>query len=239
MKALVRRNTFALSTFGVVATVAGLAAVAIRAASSLQTTAQPNATLLASVVGVAGVALTGIVALLTAFLRLFIDRRTVQLAEAADLRAQVEQHRLEMEAAVETVKLLSNADGTMASPVQVSAALIVLSGLGQTLLAIDLASQLWPEGKMTARASVALCDAALSSSDPMLQEAAAVLLLNNWSRLNEPGKQVQWPSIVESEWPKSIAPQAKKLLKETLTEWLKERPPSGHSDFRELLLKRG
>ena len=149
-------------------------ALALRAVLTIDVKTAPSATVIAGTIVASGTVLTAVVALVGLVLRSSIDNRTTRLAEAADLRAVAEQQRQQMEAAIETVKLLAPPPEVASHPpVQASAALIVLSRLGETPLALDLAAELWPQGGVTSSSVVSLCDAAFKGTDVDAQVTAA------------------------------------------------------------------
>lgn len=172
----------------------------------------------------AGVALVGII------LEQSRAASAARLAEAADARAALEQRRLQMQAALETIKLLNTSEGKTAPPVQVSAALMVLSKLGETRLAIDLAAEFWSNSQVSASAIVYLCDAAFLGEEDSTQVAAAVLLSTNWSALQASDERIHWLSFTD-QWPGSLCSEARALLAKTLQEWIDQTPADG-PDFR-------
>lgn len=216
------------------------AAFALRAVLSIDVKTAPSATVIAGTIVASGTVMTAVVALIGLVLRSSIDKRTTRLAEAADLRAVEEQRRQQMEAAIETVKLLAPPEVASHPPVQASAALIVLSRLGETSLALDLAGELWPQGGITSSSVVSLCDAAFRGDDADAQVTAAALLRSNWRllRVDEAGQHYKWPASLIHGWPPGMAPRSKQLVKEALELWLEAEPDETHRDFRSLLLKR-
>jgi hypothetical protein len=158
-----------------------------------------------------------------------IDKRTLEVSQA-------EQRRLQLEAALSTVKLMSLDSGAPAPPEQSSAALLVLTKLGEVSLAIDLASEMWPKRYITSSAAVRVIDYGLAEHDPSLQREAALLLYNNVSRLDTAENQCEWPKFLEH-WPLDIDPDARVTISLTLLQWIKNRPPSREDDFRVTLLK--
>ncbi len=190
--------------------------------------------LVAAITLTAGIT-TAAVALVGHLLRQSIDLRTTRLAEEANKRAIVDQERLQMQTAMETVRLLATSDGNPAPPVQVSAALIVLSKLGETALALDLAAEMLPKKQLTASSAVAICDTAILSGDAELQRAAAFLLFNNWEELSpEKSDQAQWPSSLKETWPSHLDAEAQKIITKALTEWVAKTPGEG---FRQRLIQ--
>ena len=105
---------------------------------------QANIEALAAVIALIGVLITAAVTLVGQFLRQAIDLRTTKLAEDAATRAKFDAQRLQMQAALETVRTLATADGEPAPRTQSSAALIVLARLGEVDLALSLAGEMWP-----------------------------------------------------------------------------------------------
>ncbi|MPV36996.1 hypothetical protein [Georgenia subflava] len=208
----------------------------VRQGSAPFATDPTAAPVLAASIVLAGAIVTAAVTLTGLLLRQTIDARTARLADEAAARAEREHQRLRMQTAMETLKLLATSSGSPASAEQVSAALIVLSRLHETELALDLAAELWPKGQVTPSAAVSLCDDAIRSKTPALQRAAAVLLFNNRDRLTQESGQVQWPSSLLT-WPDGLDEEARNRIRLLLTEWLAKRPPSTSTDFRSSLLR--
>jgi hypothetical protein len=191
---------------------------------------------LAAAIAVTGVLTTGAVTFIGVVLRQSIDLRTTRMAERASELAQVEQRRLLMETALQTVKLLSREDGQAASTPQVSAALLVLARLGETHLAIDLAAELWPGQQVSTTTAVQLAQEGLSSQDVSTQQAAAMLLRNNAKRLQVTDTQYEWPDILET-WNLKLPSDVRVLIAVTLATWVQERTPKSQQDFRLSLLR--
>lgn len=183
-----------------------------------------------SKVVVGGLALVGVLTTATVsavgiFLKQSIDRRTLEVS-------QVNQQRLQMETAVETVKLLTSDSGESASKAQASAALLVLSRLGEIGLAIDLVAELWPKNLITTSAAVHIVDHALQQGSATLQRAAAVTLLNNVGQLDTAEHQWEWPESLET-WPMWLDPEARATIAFVLSKWLEIRKPLlNDDDFR-------
>jgi hypothetical protein len=201
---------------------------------SLPLTGKTAVPALVASIALPGVIATAVVTLIGYLLRQSIDLRTARLGEQAAEAANVEQQRLRMESAMQTVKLLATQDGKAAPAVQVSAALIVLSKLGEIDLALDLATEMWPKNQLTSSAAVALCDAAITSGDRMLQRAAAVLILNNWKRLISDHGQAQWPACLLHGWPSTLDEEARQIITKALVAWVDESPGE---DFRLSLIE--
>ena len=83
--------------------------------SRLPTGAATEGTALPSVLTFFGVLATASVTLIGLLLRQSLDKRTNRLTEAQEQRATVEQRRLQMQTAVEIVKLLGLPDASPAS----------------------------------------------------------------------------------------------------------------------------
>lgn len=197
----------------------------------------------ASKVTVAGLALIGVLAtasvsLIGLMLKQSIDGRTLKLSEQAALDRVTEQQRLQMEAAMQTVKLMSLDSGEPAPAIQVSAALLVLAKLGEISLAIDLAAETWPKEQINSSAGVRIIDHALTSNenDPHLQRSSALLLLNNYERLDITDNQYEWPTSLDV-WPMKLDPEAREMIAHALSRWLKKRLPIHKNDFRLKLIE--
>jgi hypothetical protein len=176
-----------------------------------------------------GVLVTAIVSLIGLVLKQSVDRRTLEVT-------QREQRRMQLEAAVQTVKLMSLDSGAPAPAEQSSAALLVLAKLGEVSLAIDLATEMWPKKRLTSSAAVRVTDYAFAEGDPSLQREAALLLFNNVSKLDIAEDQYEWPKYLEH-WPLTIDPDARTTIALALMQWTKDRPPSHANDFRVKLLQ--
>jgi hypothetical protein len=194
-----------------------------------------RATATTAQVVVAGLALIGVIttALVTAIglaLKQSVDRRTLEISQAGNRRQQ-------METAIQTVKLLTADNGEAAPKMQVSAALIVLARLGELHLAIDLAAEMWPQGQVTTSAAVKIVDYALADDDPSLQRIAALLMMNNFMRLDISENQYEWPGSIDK-WPlpREVDNEARIALALTLSKWIGHRKPESPGDFRVQLL---
>jgi hypothetical protein len=173
-----------------------------------------------------------------------IDRRTLEAS-------QTEQHRLQLQAAVETVKLINIESGeagvrTSASKAQASAALLVLAKLGEVSLAVDLAAELWPAKLVTSTAAVRVVDYALASDvgvpagdKPALQRSAALLLRNNVVQLDIAEDQYVWPQRLDR-WPtsKELDAEASYIVALALSDWIEHRKPKPPRKFMMELLKK-
>jgi hypothetical protein len=232
--AVLRRHSFAILTAIPALALVTFTAILLVRVLSLPLTGNTAVPALVAAITLPGVIATAVVSLIGYLLRQSIDLRTARLGEQAAEAASVEQQRLRMESAMETVKLLATQDGKAAPPVQVSAALIVLSKLGEIDLALDLAAEMWPRNQVTSSAAVALCDAAITSGNRMLQRAAAVLILNNWRRLMSDHGQAQWPACLLHGWPSSLDAEARQIITRALVAWVDENPGE---DFRARLIE--
>ena len=179
--------------------------------------------------GLIGVLVTAIVTLIGLVLKQSIDKRSLEISQG-------EQRRMQLEAAVQTVKLMTLDSGAPAPPEQVSAALLVLAKLGEVSLAIDLATEIWPKQHLTSSAAVRIIDCAFIEDDSALQRSAALLLFNNVSKLDIAENQYEWPTYLEH-WPLDIDTDARVTIALALMRWIKERPPSHADDFRVKLLQ--
>jgi hypothetical protein len=234
MKALLRRHSFAIATAVPTLGVIVVTAFLLLRVLALPLTGKTAVPVLVASITLPGVIATAVVSLIGYFLKQSVDLRTTRLGEQAAEVANVEQQRLRMESAMETVKLLATQDGKAAPVVQVSAALIVLSKLGEIDLALDLAAEMWPKKQITSSSAVALCDVAIASGDIMLQRAAAILILNNWRLLISEHGQAQWPSCLLNGWPSNLDAEARGIITEALVAWVTESPGK---DFRSRLIE--
>jgi hypothetical protein len=176
-----------------------------------------------------GVLTTATVSFIGLLLKQSIDRRTLEVS-------QTEQLRLQLEAAVEAVKLI-NAEKdereakTSASKVQASAALLVLAKLGEVSLAVDLAAELWPAEQVTSTAAVRVIDYALAHDanvpaeyKSQLQRSAVLLLRNNVRQLDLAEDQYTWPYQLDH-WPKpkELDAEARYTVALALADWVEHR----------------
>lgn len=185
---------------------------------------------------VAGLALIGVLttALVTAIglaLKQSIDRRTLELSQS-------EHRRQQMETALQTVKMMTADNGQTAPRMQVSAALIVLSRLGELNLAIDLAAEMWPQNQISSSAAVRVVDYALADADSSLQREAALLIMNNFTSLDTAVDQCEWPGVLDV-WPEAakVDDEARVVLALALSKWIACRKPKNEEDFRVKLLR--
>jgi hypothetical protein len=177
---------------------------------------------LAAAVMVTGVLTTAVVTLIGIVLKQSIDVRNTQLAEQAAERAATEQRRLVMETALGTVRLLGRSDDDT-STVQASAALIVLAKLGEARLAVHLAGELWPLGRLSSSAAVELAESGLTSGDHDTQYSSAMLLRNNTNRLYRSATQYEWPRSLDS-WPMKLPADVRGVVAMTVREWCRVAP---------------
>lgn len=231
----IKRNVLPLAVVGLFLSTVLLTAWLLRPALSIPVDADNRTPAFAAALALTGVLVTAGVTLIGILLRHSSDARVAQVAKEAEVRAALDQRRLQMQAAVETVRLLSSPNGSLAPPEQVSAALIVLNKLGERQLALDLAAELWPKDQVSASAATFLCDSAFHSDDEEAQMAAAMLMYNNWQRLRTRSDQVHWVSFSDR-WPKTLTAGARSLMAKALEAWLEQSPAEG-ADFRRNLLR--
>lgn len=235
MKSGVKRQWPIIATVLLVASAIGASGIIIQMARATPTD-KTAVSLVVAAIALTGVLITASVALAGHLFRQAIDLRTLRLAEDNAKRSEVDQQRLQMQTAMETVRALASADGRPAPIAQSSAALIVLSKLGENALALTLAAELWPKGQLTPSAAAILCDEAIRAGTPELHQAAAVLILNNWRRLRSGQGQVEWPSSLLS-WPEGIRRDAQQVIVKALEEWIAEWPADRDTDFRQALVQ--
>jgi len=234
MKTLLRRHSFTLVTVVSVLILIALAIFLLTRVLTLRLTGNAAGPALAASIALPGVIATAVVSLIGYMFRQSIDLRTTSLAERAAEASAVEQQRLRMESAMGTARLLATLDGQPAPVSQVSAALIVLSKLGEIDLALDLAAEMWPKKQLTTTSAVALCDSAIESRDSILQRSAAVLIFNNWRQLESSAGQVQWPLNLLNGWPDHLDSDARNILTKALIAWVDKSPGE---DFRTRLIE--
>lgn len=176
-----------------------------------------------------GVVVTTLGSVIGLSLKQSIDRRTLEISQA-------EHKRQQMETALQTVKLLTLDGGSAAPVTQISAALLVLARLGEVMLAVDLAAEMWPKGQVTSSAATRLIDCAFTTKDPALHRDAALLLYNNFKRLDKEGNQYEWPTCLER-WPPKLDDEARRTLLRALTDWAADGEPKHPDDLRLRLLR--
>jgi hypothetical protein len=187
---------------------------------SISPTNKDSVPALAAAVAVSGVLITATVTLTGIILKQSIDLRTARAAER-------DQGRLRMETALQTVSLLGAEDIT-GQVIRTSAALIVLARLDQVRLAVDLAAELWPKGRVSSSAAAQLVESGLAAPDLDTQHAAAMLLRNNVDRLyaTETGKtsQYEWPRALDA-WPVGLHRDVRLVIALALRDRMEMRPP--------------
>lgn len=234
MKALLIRHGFSTAAALATMVLIAITAILLLRVLSLPKVGTTSAPVLAATIALPGVVATAAVTLIGYLLKQSVDLRTTRLAEESAAAARVEQKRLRVETAMGIVRLLATSAGTPAPVVQISAALRVLSQLGDTDLALELAAELWPKKQLTANSAVELCESAISSAEPELQRAAAILIFNNWRQLTSDAGQAQWPSSLLLGWPDHFDLEARHILTKALVEWVAARPGD---DFRSRLIE--
>lgn len=233
------RSRLWAGVWALVVAVAAIAAVVLwgRWLASWHAPADKSGRLLIATLGVTGVVVTSAVGLLGIWLRHSIERRAAQLAEFEAARAEAEQHRLRTETALRMVELLDANIDSDAGVARASAGVLMLSRLGDTDLALDLVSELWPHGRVSPSAAVRVINDGLTSESQMGSEAAATLLLNNVDRLDVGEHMYEWPDSAYDTWPTALPTSTRILLCLTLSRWLSARAPVKNEDFRLRLLR--
>lgn len=229
-----RRNAFLLVASGVLVGAVILAVRLLRPVLSISPGDKTAVPVLAAAVTVTGVFTTAAVTLTGIILKQSIDLRTTRLAERAAETARVDQQRLLMETALQTVQLLGS-NGEDSAAVRGSAALVVLSRLGELGLALDLAAALWPRKKISSSSAIQLVQAGLTSGDHDTQYSAAMLLRNNTGLLYVGDTQYEWPRSLDS-WPEHLPSDVRHVLARALKDWFGVRP-AGAADWRRELLR--
>jgi hypothetical protein len=187
-----------------------------------------------SVFALVGVLITAAVTLVGLLLKRSVDERTLAIASRTEANRELEQRRLQLEAAVQTVQLLTQGDGSPASTLQASSAVLVLAELGQTALALSLVQEMWPKGQMSASAAVHAIDIALGEKRE-LQCTAANILLANVERLDVGDHVSEWPSRLNA-WDRTLDVECRYAIALALVRWLQARGPSNRDDWRLRLL---
>lgn len=176
-----------------------------------------------------GVVVTALASVIGLLLKQSIDRRTIEISQA-------EHRRQQMETALQTVRLMTLDNGNPAPAIQVSAALLVLANLGEVTLAIDLAAEMWPRNHVTSSTATRLVDCALAEENPGLHRDAAMLLYNNFPRLDMDGNQYEWPNSLDH-WPAKLDDEARHTLVLALAEWMRGNRSRPADDIRVKLLR--
>jgi hypothetical protein len=188
-----------------------------------------------AVIALVGVLFSSSITLIGLLFKRSVDQRTIALAERNDQSRLAEQRRLQMDAAMRTVQLLTLPDGAPAPLVQTSSAVLMLAELGEARLALSLVRELWPKGQISASAAVRVIDDALGL-DPGTQRTAANTLLKNVGKLDIGDHQSEWPTRLET-WDTSLDVESRYAVALALIKWLQLRGPSSPADWRVSLLK--
>jgi len=152
--------------------------------------------------------LTPVLAFVGTFLTAALTFIGLVVKDQGDRRLELERHRedqrLEVEAAMKAAALLSCPDGKPAHPATVAGALLALSSLDQTRLAVNLLHQLWPTDGVSGPIAALVLERALTSPDPALQNEGAVALLANVQHAmcaTDDGRALySWPSSFDCAW---------------------------------------
>ena len=182
-----------------------------------------TAVAVAAAITVNGALLTAAVTYAGLLFKRSADSRTAELAEQANRTAELEEQRLQTEAAMKAVGLLVTSEGKSVPPFQASALLMVLAQLGHLRLALDLVGELWPEDLVTRTAAVELIDRAMGGSDEDERVVACRILSRHADRLvftqdvaTPQGVQRQvtrlWPRHLRRSAGQAVAPQLQELL---------------------------
>jgi hypothetical protein len=231
-----RQNALAVFALIVICLCIPFVALLLRPILSLSPTNKDSAPVLAATIALTGVLTTALIALIGHILKQGVDNRNYALAVGAARRAEAEQHRQVMELSVDTVRLLATSSGEPSPIEQVSAALIVLARLEQLDLALDLALELFPMGRVSPSAIMKLCDLAFAQPNRPQQVSAALLLRKNWRLLRFDQEHIVWLEGDGVAWPDTMLPGARSIVCEGIREWITEVPPESGGDFRTHLL---
>lgn len=136
------------------------------------TGADPNSKVVAAALALVGAFFGSVVTLTGILLKHSIDSRSEQLAVEAE-------KRLQLEAAIEAIKLFSNSNGSQAPSIQVTGALYGLDSLGQQELAIALLPKLLLEKAIDSASAADIIDRALKSPDIEIRHAAIMVLVEH------------------------------------------------------------
>jgi hypothetical protein len=131
--------------------------------------AESNARVIAAVVSLSGVLIASALTFLGVLLKHSLDVRNATLAEEAE-------RRLRLEASIKAIELLTVEKGELAPPIRQAGALFALTSLGQLELAIALLVEIWPQGRLSAKAAVEVINRTLIGGGSDLQEDAAIIL---------------------------------------------------------------
>lgn len=153
-----------------------------------------DATIIAAVLGLVGVALTSVVAVIGYRFKRAYDSRSQSIQEN-------EQARLELDTIVNALGLLSTANGAEVSSTQRTGALVVLAELSRMRFALSLMRTLWIDNKITTNSAIMILDLALRADDPLSKaEAAELLLLNRTRLLHKHDSGYDWPPCIDGKW---------------------------------------
>lgn len=177
---------------------------------------------LAASLGLVGSMFTAVVALVGTVLKYAIDDRAATQAETEARRnsqlAREEGYRNRVDIAIRAVALLgeNNADANQS---QIAGAVLALVDLGEVDLAVALLSELWPKGLVSSAVASQVLDAAFASSSAATMRNAAVVMVNNGTRLADERTTI-WP-FLDRKWPAKLEDNCRLGLVLAAVDWLK------------------
>jgi len=191
--------------------------------------AQSSGQIIAGVLALFGVIVTASVALTGYFLKRSFDQHSLRLQQTTEerLKQEGEQNtrRLDMETAIEAVKLMSAPDGKEEAPdSQKSGALFALVTLDQIDLAMALLSNLWKRGAVDTEAAIWVIDRAFQSSVRRHQIEAGTFLDLYAENLSTEKGGICWPECFFLDWRISVDLEARLSTLSALMKILPSKP---------------
>jgi hypothetical protein len=166
-----------------------------------------------AVLGLVGGLFAASITFLGVLIKQSVDERNLRLAEEAE-------DRLQLEASIRAVDLLSTPDGSKPPKTKQAGALFALVHLGQLELAVTLVNEMWPAGDISDRAALSILDEALESDDVELQTNAAWDVVGQAKALvSDDGYTA--PTVL-SEWRTSLDDEAREILMRAVIEMMTE-----------------
>lgn len=147
-------------------------------------------TVIAAVVAFLGVLVTAVLTFLGALIKPIIEGRE-------QARRDVAEKRLAHEASIKAIGLLSNENAVETPPNQQSAAVAMLSSLGQVDLSLALLRQMWPQDRVLDSTAMWLINRGLMCGQEAVQNEAVDLLIENIDRAVSSSGYILWPDCAK------------------------------------------
>ncbi len=147
-------------------------------------------TVMAATVAFVGVLVAEVLTFLLGVLKPILENREQTRRDAAE-------KRLEHEASTKAIGLLSYSNGQESPPNQQSAAVAMLSSLGQVDLSLALLRQMWPQNRILDSTAMWLINKGLMSGKEAVQNEAIDLLVENIDRAISSSGYILWPDCLK------------------------------------------